>query len=47
MHTSDEPIQSNLADVPGRRTKIRCCHGVTHALPDGCVLSNEEELTTL
>jgi glycolate oxidase len=44
MYTSDEPIQSNLGDVPGRERKSVVVTALRNQLPDGCVLSNEQEL---
>src|SRR3954466_8875068 len=44
MHTSDEPIQSNLGDVPGRERKSAVVTALRHRLPPECVLSGEEEL---
>ena len=44
MYTSDEPIQSNLGDVPGRERKSAVVTALRNQLPDGCVLSNEAEL---
>ena len=44
MYTSDEPIQSNLGDVPGRERKWAVVTALRNQLPDGCVLSNEAEL---
>jgi len=44
MYTSDEPIQSNLSDVPGRERKSAVVTALCNQLPDGCVLSNEAEL---
>src|SRR4051794_1603613 len=44
MYTSDEPIQSNLGDVPGRERKSAVVAALRNQLPDGCVLSNEAEL---
>ena len=44
MPTSDEPIQSNLGDVPRPERKSAVVSALRHTLPEGCVLSDEEEL---
>src|SRR3569833_1572413 len=44
MYTSDEPIQSNLGDVPGQERKSAVVTALRHGLPPECVLSGEEEL---
>jgi glycolate oxidase len=44
MHTPDEPVQSNLDDVPRPERKSAVVTALRLALPAGCVLSNEEEL---
>src|SRR5438477_402129 len=44
MHTSDEPIQSNLGDVPRPERKSAVVTALRLGLPAGCVLSTEEEL---
>src|SRR3569832_1471477 len=44
MPTSDEPIQSNLGDVPRPERKSAVVTALRHTLPEGCVLSDEEEL---
>ncbi|MBS0416616.1 MAG: FAD-binding protein [Proteobacteria bacterium] len=44
MQSSDEPIQSNLADPPSPERKSAVVTALRHALPNRCVLSSEAEL---
>src|ERR1700712_5785711 len=44
MQSSDEPTQSNLADVPPPERKAAVVAALRAGLPDECVLSVEEEL---
>src|SRR5882762_8758114 len=44
MQNSDEPIQSNVTDVPRQERKSAVVTALHSGLPAGCVLSTEEEL---
>ena len=44
MQSNDEPIQSNLAAVPGPGRKSAIVAALRAGLPEECVLSSEEEL---
>jgi len=44
MQNTDEPVQSNVADVPRPERKSAVVTALRNGLPAGCVLSSDEEL---